>query len=345
MQRKDLSLVIPVYNEVDNLRPLLAEIHAALDDQGLDYEIIFIDDGSRDGSFELLQALHAEDGRLVIIRFRRNHGQTAAFAAGFDHAQGRIICTLDADRQNDPADIPGLLDKIDEGYDVVNGWRINRQDALLRRLPSRVANWLIAATSGVRLRDRGCSLRSFRREVVQELRLYGEMHRFIPELCSFAGFTLTEAPVNHRARVAGASKYGLSRTFRVIVDLFTILFLRRYSDRPMHLFGNLGIPLGGGGALILLILALRKIWAGLAGGWDGFNAYQIGSRPLFSLGILLVILGVQFIALGLLAELVVRTYYETQGKSVYTIREILTHAGHTQIDTDERNAFSEMGRR
>lgn len=324
MYARDLSLVIPVYNEVENLRPLTAEITAALDPTGLDYEVVFVDDGSRDGSFALLEQLHAEDPRIAVIRFRRNHGQTAAFAAGFDYAQGRTICTLDADRQNDPADIPRLLAKMEEGADVVNGWREDRQDnLLLRRVPSRVANKLIAATSGVHLRDRGCSLRLFRAEVVHELHLYGEMHRFIPEMCAFAGFTLAEVPVNHRPRVAGESKYGISRTFRVIVDLFTILFLRKYSDRPMHLFGNIGFPMGAIGFLILFGLGFAKVWAGLTAGWPGFHDYQIGSRPLFLLGVLLVILGVQFIALGLIAELIVRTYYETQGKAVYYVRDVI----------------------
>ncbi len=325
MVTKDLSLVIPVYNEVENLRPLMVEITAALDDGQLDYEVIFIDDGSDDGSFALLQTLHEEDARVAVIRFRRNHGQTAAFAAGFDHALGRYIVTMDADRQNDPADIPILLARISEGdCDVVNGWRENRQDPLLmRKVPSRIANWLIAATSGVKLHDRGCSLRMFRADVVEELHLYGEMHRFIPELCSFAGFRLCEVPVNHRARVAGVSKYGISRTFRVIVDLFTILFLRKYSDRPMHLFGNIGIPMGGIGFLMLLTLAFNKIWAGITGGWEGFHAYRIGERPLLMLGVLLVILGVQFIVMGLLAELIVRTYYEAQGKTVYYVRQFI----------------------
>ncbi len=324
MYARDLSLVIPVYNEVENLRALSAEIRAALDPLNLDYEVIFVDDGSSDGSFELLEELHEADPRLAIIRFRRNHGQTAAFAAGFDYAQGRYIVTLDADRQNDPADIPKLLDKIEEGYDVVNGWRENRQDALLmRKVPSRIANKLIAHTSGVKLRDRGCSLRMFRAEVVHDLHLYGEMHRFIPEMCAFAGFTLAEVPVNHRARTAGESKYGISRTFRVIVDLFTIWFLRHYSDRPMHLFGYIGFPMGAVGFLILMGLSLAKIWAGITGGWTGFNSYQIGERPLLLLGVLLVILGVLFIAIGLLAELLVRTYYEAQGKPVYYVRKIV----------------------
>lgn len=324
MVEKDLSLVIPVYNEVENLRPLLAEITAALADQHLDYEVIFVDDGSSDGSFELLKTLHEENGRVVVVHFRRNHGQTAAFAAGFDYAQGRLILTLDADRQNDPADIPKLLAKIEEGYDVVNGWRENRQDAfLMRKVPSYIANRLIAHLSHVPLRDRGCSLRLFRAEVVHDLHLYGELHRFIPEMVSFAGFEMAEVPVNHRPRVAGQAKYGISRTFRVIVDLFTILFLRKYSDRPMHFFGTIGVPLGALGGLFLFYLVFLKFWAGIQGGWTGFHAMQIGERPLLILSVLFIILGVQFLVMGLLAELIVRTYYETQNKTVYYVQEIL----------------------
>mgnify|MGYP001187691787 CR=1 FL=1 len=320
---KDLSLVIPVYNEEENLRPLAEEIRAAMGGTGIDYEVIFIDDGSKDGSFDILEALAAEDDHIIAIRFRRNYGQTAAFAAGFDHARGRVVVTLDADRQNDPADIPTLLAKLDEGYDVVNGWRENRQDNLLRRFPSRVANWLIAETSGVHLKDRGCSLRAFRAEVVHDLNLYGELHRFIPELVNFGGFTMAEVPVNHRARVAGASKYGLSRTFRVILDLFTIHFLRKYGDRPMQLFGRWGIILFALGALIGGYLTALKLWAGITGGMEGFNAMTIGDRPLLLLAVLLVILGVQFIVMGLLAELVVRTYYESQDLRVYRVKEIV----------------------
>ena len=324
MVDKDLSVVVPVYNEVGNLRPLLAEIIAALDGQLLDYEIIFVDDGSTDGSFDLLQTLHAEQSRVVVIRFRRNYGQTAAFAAGFAHARGRLIATLDADRQNDPADIPALLTKMEEGYDVVNGWRENRQDAfLLRRAPSYLANRLIALFSKVPLRDRGCSLRLFRAEVIPELRLYGELHRFIPEMVAFAGFKMAEVPVNHRPRREGQTKYGLSRTFRVLVDLFTILFLRRYSDRPMHFFASIGVPLGGFGGLGLAYLIALKLWAGLSGGADGFHAMEIGERPLLSLSILFIIIGVQFLVMGLVAELVVRTYYETQNKPVYTVQTLL----------------------
>ncbi len=291
----DLSLVIPVYNEEDNLAPLAAEIRAALDPTGLNYEVLFIDDGSRDSSFACLQELAAADDHIVAIRFRRNYGQTAAFAAGFDHARGAVIVTLDADRQNDPADIPALLAKLNEGYDVVNGWRQNRQDNLVRRFPSRV----------------------------DDLNLYGELHRFIPELVNFAGFSMAEVPVNHRARVAGQSKYGLSRTFRVILDLFTIHFLRKYGDRPMQLFGRWGIILFALGALIGGYLTALKVWAGVTGGLAGFNAMRIGDRPLLLLAVLLVIIGVQFIVMGLIAELTTRTYYETQGLRVYRVRQII----------------------
>jgi glycosyltransferase involved in cell wall biosynthesis len=321
----DLSLVIPVYNEVDNLRPLHEEIKIALAGDALSYEVIFVDDGSQDGSGALLAKLAQEDPRVVAIRFRRNFGQTAAFAAGFHHARGNVIVTLDADRQNDPADIPALLAKLDEGYDVVNGWRVDRQDPLLlRRLPSRLANFLIARSSGVRLHDRGCSLRAFRAPVVAELHLYGEMHRFIPEMSSFAGFSLAEVPVSHRPRVAGDSKYGLSRTFRVILDLITVLFLRRYSDRPMHLLGGIGIIAGGLGGFIGLYLTLLKIWGGIRGGWQGFHAVQIGDRPLLLLAALLILIGIQFLLMGLLAELIVRTYYESQGKPVYYVRDVIS---------------------
>ena len=319
----DLSLVIPVYNEEANLRPLSEEIHAALKGAGIDYEVLFIDDGSSDGSFACLRELAAEDDQVVAVRFRRNYGQTAAFAAGFDHARGRIIVTLDADRQNDPADIPRLVEELEKGYDVVNGWRENRQDDLLRRFPSKVANWLIARTSGVQLKDRGCSLRAFRAEVVKDLHLYGELHRFIPELVNFAGFSMSEVPVNHRARTAGESKYGLSRTFRVILDLFTIHFLRKYGDRPMQLFGRWGIILFALGAVIGGYLTALKLWAGITGGIEGFNSMTIGDRPLLLLGVLLIILGVQFIVMGLIAELTVRTYYETQDLRVYRIKEVI----------------------
>ncbi|WP_420641451.1 glycosyltransferase family 2 protein [Candidatus Leptofilum sp.] len=326
MTELDLSIVVPVYNEEDNLEMLLAEITAALKEEPISYEVIFIDDGSSDQSFAITEQLHQADNRVIGIQFRRNHGQTAAFAAGFEQARGRYILTMDADRQNDPADIPAMIKKLEEGYDVVNGWRENRQDAfLMRKLPSFIANRLIARLSDVPLRDRGCSLRIFRAEVTNELKLYGELHRFIPEMVNFAGFSMAEVPVNHRPRVAGTSKYGISRTFRVIVDLLTVLFLRKYSDRPMHLFGMLGTSFGGLGTLLGIYLVWLKIWAGIQDNdfWDGFREFQIGERPLLLLAVLLVILGVQFLVMGLIAELMVRTYYESQNKTVYYIRQIV----------------------
>ncbi len=320
-----LTIVVPVLNEVENLEPLIKEIAAALDGEEYAYEVLFIDDGSTDGSFELLQNLHVNYPQCGVIQFRRNFGQTAAFAAGFSHANGQVIVTIDADRQNDPADIPRLVNKVDEGFDVVNGWRQNRQDGfLLRRVPSYIANRLIARSTGVRLHDRGCSLRAYRIEVAHDLHLYGEMHRFIPELASTAGFRMTEIPVNHRPRVAGTSKYGITRTFRVMLDLLTILFLSRYSARPMHLLGSVGIISSGLGILFGFYLVAIKVWAGIQNGMEGFRSIQIGDRPLLNLSILLVILGVQFIVMGLLAELIVRTYYESQDKPTYYIRNILS---------------------
>ena len=324
-QEVELSIVVPVYNEVENLRPLIEEIIQTFDGVGKHYEIILVDDGSDDGSFQLAADLHEEYNQVGAVRFRRNFGQTAAFSAGFNYARGQVIVTIDADRQNDPADIPLLLEQLETGSDLVNGWRKNRQDGLLfRKVPSIIANRLIAWATGLKLHDRGCSLRAFRVEVVRDLRLYGEMHRFIPELASAAGFTMSEVSVNHRPRTAGTSKYGISRTFRVILDLMTILFLRRYSARPMHLFGGLGVISGTIGFIFGVYLAWIKIWAGLTGGSEGFRSVQIGGRPLLMLAVLLIILGVQFLVMGLLAELVVRTYHESQDKPVYYIREEIT---------------------
>lgn len=321
----DLSLVIPVFNEEENLRALYQEIVAALANEPVRYEIIFIDDGSSDSSFSIIEALHEEDARVVGVKFRRNHGQTAAFAAGFAQARGSYILTMDADRQNDPADIPHLMKKITaEDVDVVNGWRENRQDAfIMRKLPSMIANRLIARLTHVPLRDRGCSMRVFRAEVVRELNLYGELHRYIPEMVSFAGFKMAEVPVNHRARVAGVSKYGISRTVRVILDLITVLYLQRFFDRPMRLFGTLGFIFGVPGGLLGLYLTGTKIWAGIQGGLSGFNSVQLSERPLLLLAVMMVILGVQFLVMGLIAELMARSYFETQNKPIYTVRRII----------------------
>ncbi len=312
-----LSIVAPVYNEASNIRPLYDEITRALEGVAEDYEIILVDDGSTDGGFEIMEALHRVDPRLVVVRFRRNFGQSAAFAAGFNYARGETIVTLDADLQNDPADIPLLLSKLAEGYDVVAGWRKNRKDNIVRRIPSVLANWLIARTTGVHLHDTGCSLRAYRREVIENIHLYGEMHRFVPALASWVGITLAEVPVNHRPRTQGVAKYGrfgLDRSFRVILDLVTVYFLLGFFGRPMHLFGGVGLVSGALGVIIGLYLSGLKVFAG----------QNIGDRPLLLLAVLLAIIGVQFLAMGLLGEILVRTYYESQDKPTYHVRTVLS---------------------
>ena len=309
-----LSVVIPLYNEEKNLEPLYQQLKAALDGAGREYEIIIVDDGSTDRSFEVLKRLHEDDERLKVIRFRRNFGQTAAFAAGFDHSQGEVVITMDADLQNDPADIPLLLRKIEEGYDVVSGWRLPRQDPFLtRRLPSMIANWLISQVTGVHLHDYGCSLKAYRREVVKNVQLYGELHRFIPALASWMGISVAEVSVRHYPRRFGSSKYGLSRTSRVLLDLLTVRFLLSYSTRPIHIFGGLGlisfaVGIGLGGYLSFVKFVLGQ---------------NIGDRPLLLLAILLMVLGVQLISMGLLGEMMVRTYYEVLNKPTYVVREVL----------------------
>jgi len=310
----DLSIVIPLYNEEENVEPLCGQLKAALERVDQEYEIIIVDDGSTDGSFDVLKRLHEGDERLKVIRFRRNFGQTAAFAAGFNHSQGEVVITMDADLQNDPADIPLLLEKIEEGYDVVSGWRLHRKDPFLtRRLPSMIANWLISWVTGVHLHDYGCSLKAYRREVVKNVQLYGELHRFIPAIANWMGVSVAEVPVRHYARRFGKSKYGLSRTARVLLDLLTVRFLLSYSTRPIHIFGGLGlisfvVGIGLGGYLSFVKFALGQ---------------DIGDRPLLLLAILLMVLGVQLISMGLLGELVVRTYYETLDKPIYAVREVL----------------------
>ena len=309
-----ISIVIPLYNEEESVPQLYEELTATLEATGHPYEIIVVDDGSSDSSFDHLQRLHKLDPRLKVIRFRRNFGQTAAFAAGFDAAQGDVIVTLDADLQNDPADIPRLLTKANEGYDVVSGWRVKRRDPFHRRLPSQVANWLISRVTGVRLHDYGCSLKVYRREVVKNIRLYGELHRFIPAIANWMGVSVAEVPVRHYARRFGKSKYGLSRTARVLLDLLTVRFLLSYSTRPIHIFGGLGlmsfvVGIGLGGYLSFVKFALGQ---------------KIGDRPLLLLAVLLAIIGVQFLAMGLLGEIFVRTYYESQDKPTYHVRTVLS---------------------
>jgi glycosyltransferase involved in cell wall biosynthesis len=308
-----ISVVVPLLNEEDNLRALYEQITRALAGR-YNYEVLFIDDGSTDRSFEILKQVQGRDPCVRVIRFRRNFGQTAAMSAGFTHSRGEVIVALDADLQNDPADIPMLMDKLNEGYDVVSGWRKNRKDkALTRRLPSKVANGLIAWITGVRLHDYGCTLKAYRREILQETRLYGEMHRFIPAIASWAGARIAEVVVNHRPRTAGVAKYGLARTFKVILDLITLKFLGSYSTKPIYIFGGLG----GLTAIFSLLFAILVIWEKIHGGED------MSGNPLLLLSAVLMITTIQFILMGLLAELLVRTYHESQNRPTYVIKEIL----------------------
>ncbi|MEA1889064.1 MAG: glycosyltransferase family 2 protein [Pseudomonadota bacterium] len=309
-----ISIILPVLNEEENLADMNTEITGVVENMDMDYEIIYIDDGSTDRSFDILSSLREENPNIKVIQFRRNFGQTAGLAAGFDHASGEVIVTMDSDRQNDPNDIPMLLDKINEGYDLVSGWRFDRQDAWLsRKLPSKIANGLISKITGVKLHDYGCSLKAFRREVIENIRLYGEMHRFIPAIASWMGVRIAEVKVNHRARVAGTSKYGISRTFRVILDLITVKFLLQYSARPIHFFGGIGLASGVTGFLIALVMVIQRF----------FFAVPMADRPLLLLAVLLMFIGLQFITFGLLGELMTRTYHEAQDKPVYVVRQAL----------------------
>jgi glycosyltransferase involved in cell wall biosynthesis len=309
-----LSVVIPVRNEAASLEELHRELTDTLDRFGYSYEIIIVDDGSTDRSFDILARLQALDPRLRVIRFRRNFGQTAAFSAGFAYARGRLIVTSDGDLQNDPRDIPAMVRKLDdEQLDIVCGWRRDRKDAFLSRLvPSMIANRLISWATGVQLHDYGCSLKVFRAEVLKPLKLYGEMHRFIPAIASEQGVSIAEVAVNHRARRHGASKYGISRTIRVILDLLTVKFLLSYSTRPVQIFGLIGLAMAIPGAIITGYLAFVRM----------IGAESIANRPLLTYGILLFFTGVQLITLGLLAELMARTYHESQNKPTYVIREV-----------------------
>ena len=307
----DLSIIIPIYNEEQNLSPLLDEITSVLTVSGRSYEIICVDDGSKDQSYERLRDLSLKFTSLVVVRFRRNFGQTAAMQAGFDAAQGNVIVPMDADLQYDPADIPKMLDRLDEGYDIVAGWRASRQDRFInRRLPSIVANWLISSTTKVHLHDYGCTIKAMRQELVKELKLYGELHRFIPAIASLVGARICEVEVNHRPRQHGRSKYGIGRTVRVILDLLTVLFMRSYIARPIQVFGLVGLVLGGVGFLICSWLVMEKYLYGVA----------LAERPLLLMGVLLVMVGVQLVSLGLIAEVVARTYHEAQNKPPYYVR-------------------------
>jgi glycosyltransferase involved in cell wall biosynthesis len=310
-----LSVVIPVYNEEENIRLLHNSIREALSDLDTPWEVVYIDDGSSDDSLSVLESIAVENPETTtVIAFRRNFGQTAAVAAGIDFAHGEIIVLMDADMQNDPADIPLLLHKIDEGYDVVSGWRQNRQDAFISRtFPSRIANWLISYVTGVHLHDYGCTLKAYKREVITDFRLYGEMHRFIPAYAHSVGAKITEVPVTHHPRKYGETKYGINRTFKVILDLFTVKFLLSYSNKPIYLFGGVGMLMMAASVLMLGFLFIRKLL---------FQTSVVQSS-FFLIGIMLMILGVQSILMGLIAELLARTYHESQHKPTYTIRRVI----------------------
>ena len=309
----ELSVVIPVRNEAPSLVELHGEFTEALTAWGRPYEIIFVDDGSTDDSFDVMVKLQAIDPRVRVIRFRRNFGQTAAFSAGFDYARGRLIATSDGDLQNDPRDLPSMVEAIDRGEDIVCGWRVDRQDPFAsRRLPSMIANGLISGVTGVHLHDYGCSLKVFRADLVKGLRLYGEMHRFLPAIASEQTSRLVEMKVNHRPRRYGRSKYGIGRTLRVMLDLLTVKFLLSYSTRPLQFFGLMGVGIGLLGALICGWLAYERL----------IDATSLSNRPLLLLGILLIVTGVQLLTIGLVAEMQARTYHESQNKPIYRIREI-----------------------
>ncbi len=310
----DVSVVVPVRDEVESLPLLLEAIASNISDSNFSYEIICVDDGSTDGSAEFLKEQAQIRTDLKAVLLRRNYGQSAAMAAGFKYAIGKVIVTLDADLQNDPADIPLLLAKLEQGYDLVSGWRHQRQDAVISRLiPSKIANWLIGKVTEVKLHDYGCSLKAYRSEVVADMNLYGELHRFLPALAYIEGARITEIPVRHHARRFGRSKYGIWRTFRVMMDLLTIYFMKKFLTRPMHVFGLLGLGSMVTGTLIGMYLTFIKLALGEA----------IGNRPLLILAVLLLVTGVQLFCFGLLAELLMRTYHESQGRPIYRVREVV----------------------
>ena len=309
-----LSVVVPVYNEYENIPLLYDAVYDALKDLNKDWELILVNDGSKDNSMEALKEAAEKDPLHVkVIGLRRNFGQTAAIAAGVDHASGEIIVLMDADLQNDPSDIPAMLAKLDEGYDLVSGWRKDRKDPFLRSFISRIANRIICRVTGVDLHDYGCTLKAYRREVITGFRLYGEMHRFIPAFANNFGARIVEMPVKHHPRVLGKSKYGFERIVKVILDLITVKFLSSYEDKPIYLFGGAGMLLSGISFLVLLFLAIRRIFWGVS----------VMASPLFMMAIMVFILGFLSILMGLIAELLVRTYHESQGKTVYHIREMI----------------------
>jgi len=311
----EISVVVPIYNEAPNLKDLVDQLFQVMRAMERSFEVILIDDGSSDDGPHLLRGIKADFPELRVIFLRRNFGQSAAMTAGFDHARGDVVVTMDGDLQNDPKNIPALVERLEEGeYDLVNGWRKDRKDPFLsRRFPSVIANWIIGMATGVRLHDYGCSLKAYRADLARQLLLYGELHRFIPVLAEFHGARIGEAPVSHHARTRGRSKYGIGRTYRVILDLILMLFFQKFATRPLQLFGLTGGPLFVIGLAIELYLTWLKLW----------NGEDIGGRPLLLLGALLIITGIVLIGIGLCAELVVRTYYESSGKRIYAVREVL----------------------
>ena len=318
-----ISVVIPIYNEQENVTLLYDELTEVMKSMACSYEILFVDDGSTDSTLSILQSIQATDQRIVVVKFRRNFGQTAAMSAGFDYSSGDVIITMDGDLQNDPRDIPRFIQKIEDGFDVVTGWRHDRKDAFLnRRLPSIIANKIISWTTGVALHDYGCTLKAFRKEVIKNIHLYGEMHRFIPAIASGMGISFTEIKVNHRARQFGTSKYGISRTIRVVLDLITVKFLLSYATRPIQIFGLLGVISGTAGFLIALIMTIQR----------QFFDIPLSDRPMLLLAIVLIFVGIQFISIGLIGELQARTYHETQKKPVYYVKEVY---GFQKQDSDE----------
>lgn len=313
-ERIGVSAVVPIYNEIESLPPLIETIATVFQQNGISYEILCIDDGSTDGSTDLLRQLAQKRHDLRAVLLRRNYGQTAAMSAGFHHARGQVVITMDGDLQNDPADIPRLLAKLNEGYDMVSGWRKDRQDAMVTRLiPSRIANWLIRRVTEVQIHDYGCSLKAYRSELVQDMNLYGELHRFLPALAFIEGARIAELPVRHHARRYGYSKYGLGRTFRVMMDLATIFFMKKFLTRPMHVFGLFGVIGMLSGVGLGLYLTFLKLALG----------QNIGDRPLLILAVVLFLAGIQLFSFGLLAELLMRTYHESQNRPIYRVREVV----------------------
>jgi len=326
----DLSIVVPVYNECENLKPLYLAIYDSVAPLELEWELILVDDGSRDTSMKVLEELAKYDPLHVqVIELRRNFGQTAAIAAGIDYSEGDILVLMDADLQNDPADIPMMLDKIKAGYDVVSGWRRRRQDNLSRRLPSQIANSFISWATGVHLHDFGCTLKAYRREVITGFRLYGEMHRFIPAYANSVGAKMIEVEVSHHPRRFGKAKYGLERTLKVMLDLVTVKFLSSFANKPIYLFGGAGIILILISTLVLLYLFIRRI----------FFLVSVMESPLFQMSTMIFIMGFQSIMMGLIAELLVRTYHESQGKRTYTIRKVINHRSARVDDYDAVDQF------